>query len=191
MATTYRKATVSLNPGEEAPSGPSARARKHRSASNLDRQGTPSARRHCPLEIVVPLFAVLADTAAALHAQSGGSTVSVAEGNLLGRSRFAVAIYPKNSVELPELPTRDLLFAFALLNTGLLLRPDHALGTWVDSWRKLHILDVVVCPASVGTAIRLGNEHGQEAIFDLKKAREILLLPAPALCPVELRREEN
>jgi hypothetical protein len=128
---------------------------------------------------------------AALHAQSRGSTVSVTEGNLLGRSRFAVSIYPEISVQLSGPPTRDLLFAFAILNADLLMQPDHALGTWFDRLRNRHVLDVVVCPASLTTAISLGIDNRQRAIFDLEEAREIALFSVPEMHPVEVLREED
>jgi hypothetical protein len=137
------------------------------------------------------LLAVAAKTAAALHAQSLGSTVSVTEGSLLGRSRFAVSIYPEKSAGLTGAPTRDLLFAFGILNADLLLLPDHALGTWFDCQRNRHVLDVVVCLPSLQSAICLGIDHGQQAIFDLKEAREISLVSIPEAHLVEVRREED
>lgn len=191
MATTYRRAAAAIRRGGAGLPGSSAGLRKYSNPNNLPGQDTSSVDQLSPLEIVVPLLAVVAKTAAALHTHSHGSTVSVAEGNLLGRPRFAVSIYPENSVQLFGPPTRNLLFAFAILNADLLIQPDHALGTWFDRRRNRHVLDVAVCPESLDTAISLGINHGQQAIFDLKEAREIALVSAPEVHLVEVRREEG
>jgi len=190
VATTYRKATTALPLGGEDQLGSSAVSRKNRSAKYFARQGAKSVDQAYRLEMVVPLFAVMAETAAALHAQWYGSTVSVTGGNLLGRSHFAVSTYPERSVELTGAPTRDQLFAFAVLNSELLLQPNHALGTWFDSQRQRHTLDVVVCCDSLDKAISLGRNQAQQAIFDLKEAREILLTFASGAAD-EFSREES
>lgn len=191
MATTYRRAADAIRRGGVRLPGSSVGLRKYSNPNNLPGQDTGAVDQLSPLEMMVPLLAVVAKTAAALHAQVHGSTVSVAEGNLLGRSRFAVSIYPENSVQLSGPPTRDLLFAFAILNADLLIQPDHALGTWLDRRRNRHVLDIAVCPESLATAVSLGINHGQQAIFDLKEAREIALVSAPEVHPVEVRREEG
>lgn len=191
MATTYRKATSALRSGERNWLAFPALSRKDRSSNTLSRQDAKSVEQFCPLEIVVPLLAAAAKMAALLHAKSHGSTVSVTEGNLLGHSRFAVSIYPEASAELTGPPTPDLLFAFAVLNADLLLLPDHALGTWFDCQRNRHVLDVVVCLTSLHTAICLGIDHGQQAIFDLREAKEISLASIPEACRVEVTREET
>jgi hypothetical protein len=68
-----------------------------------------------------------------------------------------------------------LLFAFGIVNADLLFLPDHALGTWFDSLRNQHVLDVVVCPSSLCEAIHLGRRYGQKALFDLQTAKIITL----------------
>ena len=171
MATTYRRAAAVIRRGGEGLPGSSVGSRKYSNPNSLRGQDAGPVDQFSPLEILVPLLAVVAKTAAALHAQSNGSTVSVAEGSLLGRLRFAVSIYPENSVHLSGPPTEDLLFAFAILNADLLIQPDHALGTWFDRRRNRHVLDVVVCRESLDTVISLGINHGQQAIFDLRQKR--------------------
>jgi hypothetical protein len=84
-----------------------------------------------------------------------------------------------------------LLFAFAILNADLLIQPNHALGTWFDRRRNSHVLDLVVCPESLDAAICLGIKHGQQAIFDLKQAREISLVSAPEDHLGEVRHGEG
>lgn len=191
MANTLRKAAAAFLQTREDVLAQSVGSRKHRIANGLARQGTQSPEKPCRLEILVPMFAAAAETAAVLHARSNGSTVSATCGNLLGRSGFAVSTYRDKSIETTEVPTRDLLFAFALLNANLLLRPGHALGTWFDCRRKRHVLDVVVCLASLESAIRLGRDHGQQAIFDLKEAREISLGSVSEALLVEPLCEES
>jgi len=131
------------------------------------------------LDVAVPLLAAMAKDAATLHARFGGSTVNLNDGDLVGTRRFAVSVYPEHSVELAEAPTWELLFAFSVLHAGLLLLPDHALGTWFDRQRKLNVLDIVICPSSFDDAIHLGIRHGQRAIFDLHAKTEVPLIPVP------------
>jgi hypothetical protein len=88
------------------------------------------------------------DVAVESHLGPGrGSTVSVIYGNLVGKPLYAVSIFPGRTVELNAPPTWQQLFAFALLNRDLLLRPEFGLGTWFDALRGLHVLDVVICIA--------------------------------------------
>lgn len=176
MATTYRRAAVAPKSGGTGPHGSAAQSRKYNNSTYLDRQHISSAEEILPLETMVPLLAVAAEKAYLLHARSHGSTVSVYDGSLLGQLRFAVSIYPDRSIDLTESPTRDLLFAFAVLNADLLCLRDHALGTWFDRQRNRHVLDVVVCPSRIEDAICLGVKHSQRAIFDLKGAKDIPLL---------------
>jgi hypothetical protein len=124
----------------------------------------------------------MATTATTLHAQHAGSTVSVTDGNMAGLPRFAVSTHPERTAELANAPTWTLLFAFAVLNSDLLLVPGHAMGTWFQNQRKRHVLDVVVCPSSLDEAIRQAISNRQEAIYDLEHGREISLVPNLESC---------
>lgn len=119
------------------------------------------------------LVAKMVDLSFALHTISGGSTVSLFEGNLLGRSLFAVSIYPERSVELQEFPSRSQLWAFAMHNADLLTLRGHALGSWIRKENDRHVLDVVVCLPQLEDAIWLALMFSQEAIFDLRSELEI------------------
>jgi hypothetical protein len=189
VATTYRKATVT--PRKESPSCSTVGLRKHHNVNRLDRQDRIAHGTSHRLVTFVPLFAAIASTASSLHARTHGSTVSVFDGNLLGRSYFAVSQYPERSVELGAAPTRDMLFAFAILNADLLLQVHHALGTWFNSRHGTHVLDVVLCLRSFKDAVRIGRDGGQQAIFDLRNAKEISLTPAHKAPAIEFFREES
>lgn len=190
MATTYRRAMAAFLYREGNLIGPSTGSLKERNPDKLARQVGDSAEHLCSLENAVSLLSAVAEMSATLHAKSHGSTVSTTEGNLLGRPLFAVSIYPQKSIALSKALTRDLAFAFAILNADLLLLSDHALGTWFDSERNRHVLDVVVCVPLLNRAISLGLDHGQRAIFDLKEAREISLVSNCAAMAIEVAREE-
>jgi hypothetical protein len=114
----------------------------------------------------------LVDSAHALHASARGSTVSLADGDLLGRKLFVVSIYPERSVELVTSPSWQNIFAFASLNLDLLVKPGHAFGSWLD---LSHALDVVVCLSDLRTALELGRIFNQTAIYDLAAAQEIVI----------------
>lgn len=175
MANTRRKTSIYLGTHKDDLRGLDGRLSKYITAIQLHRQEVPSFPPDL-FETVVPQLAKMATTAAALHVRWSGSTVSVTEGSMAGLPRFAVSTHPERTVELAKTPTWNLLFAFAVLNSDLLLLPDHAMGTWCQSQRKRHVLDVVVCPSSLDEAIRLGIHNRQEAIYDLERGRDIPLL---------------
>jgi hypothetical protein len=189
VATTYRKATAI--PRAEAPFRSTAESPKYANANRIARQGRLASRAADRLQTVVPLIAAIAEASASLRARSHGSTVSVFDGNLLGRPCFAVSPHPERSLKLAEAPTRDMLFAFALLNVDLLFQPHYALGTWFDSRRSRHVLDVVLCLGSLKDAVRIGRDRGQQAIFDLRNTKEISLVPVHEATSIEFHRKEN
>jgi hypothetical protein len=174
VANTRREISESLHGGNDG-IRPAVVARPPHFISNgLARQ---EIRHACPnlLEAIAPQLAKLARNAAALHAEWSGSTVSLDHGNMAWVNFYAISAYSERTVELAGEPTWEMLFAYAAINLDLLLAPSHALGTWLDIERKLQVLDVVLCTASVGEAIRLGVLHGQTAIFDLQSRRELSL----------------
>ena len=109
----------------------------------------------------------LVGTACRLHAFTKGSTVSLVDGDLVGRKLFAVSIYPDQSIELGSPPNRQDIFVFVLLNLHLLVKPAHAFGSWFDPVRNVHVLDVVICVSTLHAAIELGLLFGQTSIYDL------------------------
>lgn len=149
MANTRRKTTVYL-PASPAGTRVASRERsKYNTSLRLHRQDISGPRFFSrPFEAVVPLLANMTTTAAMLHAQGSGPTVSVTDGNMAGFPRFAVSTHTERIAGQAKAPTWNLLFAFAALNSDLLLLPDHAMGTWFQNQRSHHVL-VVVCPLIV------------------------------------------
>jgi hypothetical protein len=113
------------------------------------------------------------DTSYFLHNRGNGSTVSLIDGNMAGKKLFAVSIYPARKIELWGKPSWQELFEFAKANLDLLLKPDHALGTWFNDYELIHCLDVVVLVRDRDDAVELGLRSDQVAIFDLEARREI------------------
>jgi hypothetical protein len=109
------------------------------------------------------------DTSYALHGRTNGSTVSLIDGSMAGKNFFAVSIYPARKIELWERPSWQELFEFAKANLDLLLKPDHALGTWFNDRECVHVIDVIVCIPDRDDAMDLGLR------FDLVARREISL----------------
>jgi hypothetical protein len=113
------------------------------------------------------------DLALDSHRKTSGSTTSILQGNLIGKPLFAVSIMRWRAVELPSSPTRDQLFAFAVLNADLLLKPEYALGTWFDDARGVHVIDIVLCVDNILVALALGRHFDQQSVFDLGRSEEI------------------
>jgi hypothetical protein len=117
--------------------------------------------------------------ASELHEDAGGSTVSLVEGDMAGKKRFAVSIHPRRSVELKSPPSAWQIFVFILDNLSLLMMPDHAVGTWFDKLRDVHVLDAVVCLEDPILAAELGVQFNQWSIYDLAAGKELRLLRPP------------
>jgi len=127
----------------------------------------------CKGGMALSCLAYAADTSYALHNRTNGSTVSLIHGNMAGKKLFAVSIYPARKIELWTRPSWQEFFEFAKANLDLLLKPDHALGTWFDDYELIHCLDVVVLVRDLDDAVELGLRSDQVAIFDLEARREI------------------
>ena len=119
----------------------------------------------------------LAAIACQIYAKAKGATVSLHDGNMVGRKLFAVSIFPERSVASSAAPTWQIIFAFALLNIDLLVKPCHAFGLWFDDAKGVHVLDVVLCLRDRRTAIELGRTFGEKSIYDLAACREITIKP--------------
>jgi hypothetical protein len=71
---------------------------------------------------------------ARVHAERGGATVALDEGDLEGRQGFAVSPYPDRERTYPgRVPPHSVLMAFLSENQDLLSSAGHALGTWFDT----------------------------------------------------------
>jgi hypothetical protein len=130
---------------------------------------------------VISWIGVAVDTAFALHhSMAKGSTVSLIHGNMAGERLFAVSVYPGRTTELLKRPSRQQIFEFALANLDLLLKPNHALGTWFnDEKGGVHVLDVVVCISDRTEALTLGLWFNQLSIYSLELL-QIIPVPRPS-----------
>lgn len=120
----------------------------------------------------------LVETICARHAANNGSTVSLSEGEMVGRKLFAVCISPGRSVELTETPTRQNFLAFVVSNLDVLVQQGRCVGTWFDRSRNVHVLDIVICLSNRQAAITIGRIFGQTSIYDLFLRREIVIEPS-------------
>jgi hypothetical protein len=114
-----------------------------------------------------------ADSVVAMHRATGGATVSIREGNLVGHRGFAVSVFPNRTHQLVTPPTPVDVGNFLCQNLDLLVRLNTAVGSWLDAPAGLHHLDVVVCPRDRSVAIDLARRFNQRSIFDLDERREI------------------
>lgn len=134
---------------------------------------------HLNLPIREPMISCIggvADQASSSHSKTNGSTISLIHGNLAGERLFSVSIYPGHTAELRTPPTWQQFFSFALKNADLLLKPAHALGSWLDDdWTHKHVLDVVVVLSDREEALDLGARFDQRSIYSLELGQVIVV----------------
>lgn len=111
----------------------------------------------------------------ARHAQTGGSSTNLVTGKAVSpqEGRYLVSPFEDRQLVLDQAPTDDELAAFADKNTDLLSKPGHNLGTWFDSEGKKHYIDVAIANNDLETALELGRQHKQKAIYDLVEGKDI------------------
>lgn len=110
---------------------------------------------------------------AQLTAKHQGATYNFVNGNLAGQEAFAVSIFPELSRPVPGIATKAQIKDY-ILRMAEVVPMDHpniSVGTWFSDGQT--ILDVVVTPSKLETAMALGKRYNQEAIFDLKTLQEI------------------
>lgn len=134
--------------------------------------GTP---RLLVREPIISQIGNAVDVAYASHRKTGGSTVSLFDGNLAGRRLFALSVFPDRTVELYDPPAWRQLFTFVLENLDLALRKGCAIGTWHNRRRNLHVLDIVVCVSNLQAAQELGKCYDQQSIYSLEQHLEIAI----------------
>jgi hypothetical protein len=142
---------------------------------------------HLKLPIREPMISCIAsavDMAYESHSETDGATISLVHGNMAGEKVFAVSIYPGRTVELGTPPTWRELYAFALENADLLLKPRHALGSWLDDdWTHKHVLDVVVLFSDRDEALDHGARCDQRSIYSLEVG-QVIAVPRSTHEPV-------
>ena len=116
----------------------------------------------------------------ASHRATGGATVSLSEGNLIGLPLFAVAGFPGRSVDLSEPPDPANIYAFISSNIDILQYPGLAVGSWFDTRQEIHVLDIVLCTQSRELAVNLAIQFRQQSIYDLAGCQEIVIVSGDA-----------
>ena len=108
------------------------------------------------------------------HNIEGGATFDLAGKNLAGENVFVVGAYPNRSMVIKGAKvTKEQIEDFAFKNGDLVSRPRHTIGTWFDKETGNTVLDVSVTRGSQEEAMKLAQEQGQKAIFNLKTMEEI------------------
>lgn len=109
-----------------------------------------------------------------LTTQNQGATFHPGQGNLSGQPYFSVATYPERTKVFKGAPSQRNIQEFMSANKDLLdPKGENSIGTWWDKDAKEYVLDIVKTVPDKQTALKLGQEHGQKAIFDLGKLEEI------------------
>ena len=105
------------------------------------------------------------------HASDGGSSTTIAEGDLANKPGFSVSANKASEVILDRPPTRDDIKHYVLAHKEALSQPGKGLGTWEDNGK--HYLDVFDDEAQGAAALEKGRLHGQLAIWD-RNAKEAI-----------------
>lgn len=156
--------------GGPAPSQTSAPDATGRSASKSTSQSPqPSAAQ-------LALSSELLADVNARHAQTGGSSTNLVIGKAVSpqEGRYLVSPFEDRQLVLDKPPTDEDLAAFAQKNSDLLSKPGHNLGTWFNAeGDKKHYIDVAIGNNDLETALELGRQHKQKAIYDLVEGKDI------------------
>jgi len=102
-----------------------------------------------------------------LHNTTGGSTWNPVRGHSMSRADgYAVSVFPERSVTIKGDVTPEALEDFVRANQDLLSHPSANLGTRKNG--DATVLDVSIVVSDRRTALRLGKQYGQEAIYHLR-----------------------
>ncbi len=108
------------------------------------------------------------------HQVAGGSSTNLVTGkDLGGTDNYTVSVHKGREALFTEAPTEQQLREYVEKNADLLSDPANILGTWYNKRDGLHYVDVSMTVPDVQSAIRLGREHKQEAVFYLGTYDEI------------------
>ena len=175
MTRTFRVGTT-LSRSASEPSITRQASSSHR-GSKPDNIRTVSARSQPHRASVPPgLWRQLDRTVEALlesHKATDGATVDLVRGNLIGLPLFSVAAFTKQTVEFADIPTAANVYDFIIKNLKILLRQNRAIGSWFDTRRSLHALDVVVCYRQRDQALKVAARLRQDFNYDLS-ARTVI-----------------
>jgi hypothetical protein len=119
---------------------------------------------------------VAADRIEQIHAEHGGATFSLYFGDMLGQGLYAVSLFPEPETALTiagkDAPA-DVLRAFIGANRELLLDPRLCIGTWYQEDMDITFIDIVAVLPDRETALALGRQYNQIAVYDLAAGEEI------------------
>jgi len=119
---------------------------------------------------------------AAAHNENGGSTFHPEKGNLNGKPFFSVGGEPEfDKPELRMTTDGNNLTAAQMkefserpaVKEALDKHKDGSIGTWHDKETNKTTTELVKTPADRETAIQMGKDNNQKAIYDLGKGEEI------------------
>jgi hypothetical protein len=112
------------------------------------------------------------------HRQCGGSSITQTGENLYGRRGYAVSCYKGLEIVLDVAPVEQEILSYMYsqnVKETLARNPGAFVGTWADTDKGGHYLDVSQWVQTREDAVRLGREAGQLAVFDLEHGEAITL----------------
>lgn len=109
-----------------------------------------------------------------LHTENGGSSISQAGEDLIGKPGFAVSTHTDKTktVKGKEITQEDL-DQYKETNKGALKDPNNFVGTWYDAKSDQTYIDISTRVENKQEAIDLAKANNQKAIFDLESMNEI------------------
>lgn len=128
-----------------------------------------------------PVFRAAADVPD-LTTSGGGATYNAIDGNLFGKERFSVSIFPEWTREVDHVDGAVIREYMEQVQRGgtfggepfkqpfpeILTDARVSLGTWRDKDTGKTVLDIVVTPKNMDEAMALGRTFNQKEIFDLR-----------------------
>jgi hypothetical protein len=114
-------------------------------------------------------------TIVGLHNNTGGSTYNVIlKQSLAKKDYYAVSPYPERTTKIAgKKITSQSVVGYLDRNADLLNNAKNSMGTWYNPEDGTTYLDVSIVVPTMEEAIKLGKEHNQQSIYNLKTMKEI------------------
>lgn len=143
--------------------------RAERSLKDLGEDAGKWLQRYQENPVVQPRQASeTAKQVAELHAQYGGATVSLFQGNMAGKPYHSVSIFPDLSVRVDgRNVTPKQVQDFIKKHEGLARNPKVAVGSWYNPDEDITYLDFSVMVQDREVALSLAKLYNQIGVFDL------------------------
>lgn len=88
---------------------------------------------------------------------------------------FSVSPFPEATEKFPGDVSPDQIFDYLIKHKARFVDPRINVGAWYDSEKDEVVLDLSIVVGNQTEATRIGNDHDQDAIYDLASGTEIFI----------------